>query len=131
MITLTPELLGDNGIFVFGSNTAGRHGKGAALYAVQHFGAIYGQGYGLQGRAFAVPTKDAHLKTLFSRQIQNWLRKAYFDMASHEDKVFWFTMIGCGLAGHSPHSIQQAIQLARIHTLPNVKLPSELGGTLP
>lgn len=27
-------------IFVFGSNLAGRHGKGAALYAYQHHGAI-------------------------------------------------------------------------------------------
>ena len=51
-------------IFVFGSNLAGRHGKGAALYAKKHHGAIYGQGYGLQGRSFAIPTKDYNLKTL-------------------------------------------------------------------
>lgn len=35
-------------IFVFGSNLAGRHGKGAALWAREHRGAIYGQGEGLQ-----------------------------------------------------------------------------------
>jgi hypothetical protein len=28
-------------IFCFGSNLAGRHGKGAAKYALKHFGAVY------------------------------------------------------------------------------------------
>jgi hypothetical protein len=46
------------GIFVFGSNTQGRHGKGAALVAYQRFGAIYGQSKGLQGRSYAICTKD-------------------------------------------------------------------------
>ena len=31
-----------NQIFVFGSNTQGRHGKGAALTAKNKFGAVYG-----------------------------------------------------------------------------------------
>lgn len=48
----------DNTIFVFGSNPEGRHGAGAAKTAVQKFGAIYGQGEGLQGNAYALPTKD-------------------------------------------------------------------------
>lgn len=51
-------------IFVFGSNLAGRHGKGAALWARQHRGAIYGQGQGLQGQSYAIPTKDYQLRTL-------------------------------------------------------------------
>lgn len=46
-------------IFVFGSNLAGRHGKGAALWARQHRGAIYGQGIGLQGNSYAIPSKDS------------------------------------------------------------------------
>jgi len=54
LITELPE----NGIFVFGSNTQGRHGKGAALVAKQRFGAIYGQFKGLQGRSYAIVTKD-------------------------------------------------------------------------
>jgi hypothetical protein len=44
-------------VFVFGSNLAGRHGKGAALWARQHRGAIYGQGIGLQGNSYAIPSK--------------------------------------------------------------------------
>ena len=47
-----------NQIFVFGSNTQGRHGKGAALTAREKFGAIYGQAYGLQGQSYAIVTKD-------------------------------------------------------------------------
>ena len=51
-------------IFVFGSNLAGRHGAGAALYARQYRGAIYGKGVGLQGNSYAIPTKDFNIKTL-------------------------------------------------------------------
>lgn len=54
IITELPE----NGIFVFGSNTQGRHGKGAALLAKNKFGAIYGQAKGLQGQSYAIITKD-------------------------------------------------------------------------
>lgn len=47
-----------NQIFVFGSNTQGRHGKGAAKWAKDHAGAIYGQARGLQGQSYAIITKD-------------------------------------------------------------------------
>lgn len=48
-------------IFVFGSNPEGRHGAGAAKVARLQFGAIYGQGEGLQGMAYAIPTKDLRI----------------------------------------------------------------------
>jgi len=51
-------------VFVFGSNLAGRHGRGAALYALKHYGAVYGEGIGLQGNSYAIPTKDRHLNVL-------------------------------------------------------------------
>lgn len=57
-------------IFVFGSNTAGIHGKGAALYAKTHYGAINGRGWGLQGSSFAIPTKDSQLRPLPLKSIQ-------------------------------------------------------------
>ena len=60
-------------IFVFGSNLAGRHGKGAALWARKHHGAIYGQGEGLQGTSYAIPTKDERLNPLTLDQIKNTL----------------------------------------------------------
>ena len=56
-------------IFVFGSNLAGRHGKGAALHARRHHGAVYGQGIGLQGSSYPIPTKDAQIRTMHIAQI--------------------------------------------------------------
>ena len=47
-----------NQIFVFGSNTQGRHGLGAAKIALQKFGAKYGQAEGIQGQSYAIITKD-------------------------------------------------------------------------
>lgn len=52
------KTLPTNGIFVFGSNTQGRHGKGAALHAITNFGAVYGQSKGRQGMSYAIITKD-------------------------------------------------------------------------
>lgn len=52
----------ENTIFVFGSNPEGRHGAGAAKIAKEKFGAIYGQGEGLQGNSYAIPTKDLRIK---------------------------------------------------------------------
>ncbi len=54
----------NDAIFVFGSNLAGRHGKGAALAALRNHGAIYGQPVGLQGQSYAIPTKDQQLRPL-------------------------------------------------------------------
>ena len=54
--------LKENEVFVFGSNPEGRHGAGAAKVAREQFGAVYGQGEGLQGNAYALPTKDLRVK---------------------------------------------------------------------
>ena len=78
-------------IFVFGSNTQGRHGKGAALTARLRFGAIYGQPEGLQGKSFAIITKDLTKKTHPSRttaQIISQIEKLYKYAALHPDKEF-------------------------------------------
>lgn len=87
-------------IFVFGSNLTGRHGAGAAKYALQHHGAIYGNGWGLQGNSYAIPTKDKDLKTLPLYTIRHFVNK-FCDFA--EERPFWtfnVTRIGCGLAGY-------------------------------
>ena len=52
---ITPE---KDTIFVFGSNPEGHHGAGSAYVALKKFGAIYGQGEGLQGNAYALPTTE-------------------------------------------------------------------------
>lgn len=109
-------------IFVFGSNLAGRHGKGAALYAKRHHGAIYGQGEGLQGDSYAIPTKDENLKTLSLEAIA--YKAGYFlgFASNHPELTFNVTPIGCGLAGYKPEDI--AWMFGRVR-LPNVLLPKE------
>jgi len=92
-------------IFVFGSNLAGRHGRGAALYARQHHGAIYGQGDGLQGDSYAIPTKDARLRTLPLADIKGYVEGFKTFAASRPDLLFKITPIGCGLAGYKPADI--------------------------
>lgn len=106
-------------IFVFGSNLAGRHGKGAALLAKQRYGAIYGQGEGLQGDSYAIPTKDENIRTLplekISKHVATFLKFA----RENPDLTFTVTAIGCGLAGYKP---QQIAPMFLWHTK-NVILP--------
>jgi len=97
--------LKDNEIFVFGSNEAGRHGAGAAKQAAEEFGAVYGQGYGLQGQSFAIPTKDKNLKTLPLCVIHEYVKSFLSYARARPELVFLVTPIGTGLAGISPCKI--------------------------
>lgn len=92
-------------IFVFGSNLAGRHGKGAALHARQHHGAAYGVGLGLTGNAFAIPTKDRDIRTLPLSEIERYVTRFKVFAAERQDLTFRLTPIGCGLAGYKPNQI--------------------------
>ena len=94
---MTPERISNlkpNEIFVFGSNLAGMHGGGAAWIAYQRFGAIMGQGVGLQGQSYAIPTMQGGVETI----------KPYVDefiefAKAHPELKFLVTKIGCGIAG--------------------------------
>lgn len=92
-------------IFVFGSNLAGRHGKGAALHARQHHGAVTGQGLGLQGSSYAIPTKDEQLRTLSLDRIKAFVNEFIAFARAHPELNFQVTAIGCGLAGYKPFEI--------------------------
>lgn len=94
-----------NGVFVFGSNLKGRHGKGAALTALQLYGAIYGVPYGLQGRSFAIPTRDERLVTLPLKSIQHYVHGFLMFAAANPQLCFAVTRIGCGFAGYSDQDI--------------------------
>ena len=89
MITLST-----NTIFVFGSNPEGRHGAGAAKIAVDKFGAKYGQGEGLQGNAYALPTKDLRVtenngrRSIKPEQITESIKKMYEVAKQHPNKQF-------------------------------------------
>lgn len=89
-------------VFVFGSNLAGRHGKGAALEARQKWGAVYGCGEGRQGASYAIPTKDEALRTLPLDRIAAHVESFLEHSRRCSADSFIVTAIGCGLAGYMP-----------------------------
>lgn len=90
---------------MFGSNLAGRHGKGAALHARKFYGAEYGQGLGLTGNAYAIATKDHNLKPLPLNNIKVLVDVFLLFAESHPEMRFIVTRIGCGLAGYTNEQI--------------------------
>ena len=110
--------LANGEIFVFGSNLAGQHGGGAALAAYRKFGAIWGQGVGLQGQSYAIPTMQGGLETI----------KPYVDQfiefaKMHPEMRFLVTRIGCGIAGFTDSEIAPLFKDAI--TIDNIYLPKE------
>lgn len=120
----TPDNITDlkeNQIFVFGSNEAGRHGKGAAKTAIK-FGAIYGKSEGLQGNSYAIPTKDKYIKrTLTINEIKKYVDRFIEFAEYHPDLTFLVTEIGCGLAGHKPSNIAKLFE--NVIDIENIWLP--------
>lgn len=111
----------DKNIFVFGSNLAGRHGKGAALTARTKYGAVSGVGVGPTGNAYAIPTKDAKLEPLPLDTIRifvgGFIKHARFNW----DHTFNVTRVGCGLAGYKDEQIAPMFKYAPS----NCRLPDE------
>lgn len=115
--------LAPNEVFVFGSNLAGRHGKGAAKLAMQKFGARYGVGIGLQGQSYALPTKDFEVQTMPLHDIGLEIERFLTFADQNRHLKFYVTKIGCGLAGYS---VDQIGKLFAKYTIPsNVVLPKE------
>lgn len=106
-------------IFVFGSNLAGRHGKGAALTARVDWGAEYGVGEGPTGSSYAIPTKDHSLRTRHLDSINTSVLKFIKYAEEHPELEFYVTKIGCGLAGYKEEQIAPMFKNAP----KNCKLP--------
>ena len=86
-------------IFVFGSNKKGAHGKGAAMDAAQQYGAVYGQGAGIQGRSYGIITKDEDLNAVSFTEVKRHIA-TFVDFANSKPHLqFFITRVGCGLAG--------------------------------
>lgn len=120
---ITPDNITDlkpGEVFVFGSNTAGRHGKGAAKTALK-WGAIYGEGFGHWGRTFAIPTLDHRLRKRSLDAIAEDV-SILIDAAKAGQFTFLVTEIGCGLAGFSVKEIAPLFADA-VH-VPNIHLPA-------
>lgn len=94
-----------NPVFCFGSNLAGRHGAGAALYAVRTQGAVWGCGIGHHGDSYAIPTKGCHLEVLGLEEIGDYITNFLSYAARHPELTFNVTRIGCGLAGYADDQI--------------------------
>ncbi len=117
----TPERITElkpNEIFVFGSNLAGSHGGGAARLAYNRFGAIWGQGVGLQGQSYAIPTMQGGVETI----------KPYVDefiefARQHPEYKFLVTRIGCGIAAFRIEEIAPLFKDAL--GVENIILPQE------
>ena len=108
--------LEENEIFVFGSNANGYHGGGAAAVAMHNFGAVWGQGEGLQGKSYAIPTMEGLEK------LKEAVDRFTVFADQHQELRFLVTMIGCGSAGYSPREIAPLFN-GCIY-LENVALPS-------
>ena len=103
-------------IFVFGSNLAGMHGGGAACVALHRCGAVPGQGVGLQGQSYAIPTMQGGVDT-----IRPYVDEFIEFARSHPELKFYVTRIGCGIAGFDDSEIAPLFADAR--GLKNVVLP--------
>ena len=116
----TPEYITElqpGEIFVFGSNLRGMHGGGAALVAYRKFGAVMGQGVGLQGQSYAIPTMQGGVDTI-RPYVDEFIQFA----KEHPELTFLVTRIGCGIAGFRDSEISLLFEKA--NALENVVLPS-------
>jgi hypothetical protein len=102
-------------IFVFGSNLAGRHGKGAAKEAYNKWGAKYGRGIGPQGRSYAIPTKDFHLEPLPLATISDYVQDFIEFARARPHMTFFVTKVGCGLAGYKNEQIAPMFKNAPVN----------------
>lgn len=93
-------------IFVFGSNLAGRHGKGAALHAAKYHGAQRGVGRGRTGMSYAIPTKDEHLRVLDREMIKGEVDLFIEYARENPELTFYLTPVGTGLAGYSKFAMR-------------------------
>lgn len=106
--------LGEDVIFVFGSNPEGRHGAGAALVAKNKFGAKYGIGEGLVGSSYALPTKDLRvrvnngLRSISRESIIDSIRRLYQVAEIHSKLSFciaYRNTEGVSLNGYSGYEM--------------------------
>jgi hypothetical protein len=110
-------------VFVFGSNLAGRHGAGAALYARRNHGAIYGIGVGRQNNSYAIPTKDCTLNSLPLPVIEHYVYEFLEYAIYNPQDRFIVTAIGTGLAGFTVEQI--APMFSYMQGFSNVVLPAK------
>ena len=116
------QSLAPNEIFVFGSNSSGFHAGGAASIAMRRFGAVWGQGEGLEGQSYAIPTMEG-LESM-KAAVERFTQFA----TQHPEQHFLVTRIGCGIAGHTVSEV--APLFSGCVSLDNVSLPADFWDVL-
>lgn len=118
---ITPEWITDlkeDEVFVFGSNLKGMHGGGAARVAYDKFGAVWGQGVGIQGQSYGIPTMHGGTDVI-APYVDEFIKY----VKQHPEKKFLVTPIGCGIAGFNESEITPLFKDAV--GLENVWLPEK------
>jgi hypothetical protein len=107
-----------NGIFVFGSNTEGRHGKGAALVAFRYFDAVYGCSSGPKGRSYAIVTKNLRAKvqpSIPQVYIETQIKHMYTYATDNPQLLFYVAYgIGKNLNAYTPEKMAEMFSCAPI-----------------
>ncbi|HHU96646.1 MAG: hypothetical protein QM237_10015 [Bacteroidota bacterium] len=123
---VSPDFISDlktNEVFVFGSNLDGAHGAGAARIARERFGAIWGQGTGLQGQSYGIPTMHGGIE-----EIKPYVDEFIEFARSRPELTFLVTRVGCGIAGF--HDSEMAPLFAQAVSIPNIHLPESFWNVL-
>jgi hypothetical protein len=92
------------------------HGGGAAYIAFKQFGARIGQGVGLQGQSYAIPTMQGGVETI-APYVDEFIAFA----RQHPELQFLVTRIGCGIAGFTDEEIAPLFE--KTHDVENIVLP--------
>ncbi len=122
---ITPDhitRLAANEVFVFGSNARGMHTGGAAKAAARNFGAIMGQGSGLQGKSYGINSMNG--LDVLAQEVREFCAFA----KAHPEKHFLVTPIGCGIAGYAESDVAPLFEDCR--DLENISLPDSFWGII-
>jgi hypothetical protein len=125
MNTYEGKIKSGDGVFVFGSNTEGRHGKGAAKVAKDNFGAVYGQSFGRQGMSFAIITKDLTKKVHPSVSVSKIISQIlYFYLYAEQNKQEKFYVAYSGLDENLNGFKNE--QMAKMFSIQGVSVPDNI-----
>lgn len=108
--------LGTSEVFVFGSNAKGLHGGGAARYAMEHFGAVMGEGHGMHGKSYAIDSMSG--LAIMAEEVKTFAEFA----KANPRKTFLVTAIGCGIAGYHESEIAPLFECCK--DICNITLPA-------
>lgn len=125
-----------DGVFVFGSNTEGRHGKGSAKWAKDYYGAIYGQAFGRQGQSFAIITKDLNQKqhpSISRDKIVSQILYLYLYATQHPELNFYIAYSGLGknLNGYSNREMAAMFYIKGLNIPNNIIFEEEFSKFVP